>query len=220
MDIYPYDTVMRLRDHMYQPRRGTWFTMTLTSTSSGEISTSFDEDEDEPPLAVWLGPSLEEDLARYPRDEVPVWVQDLLADIRERSARAEARGPLAGADPIPPQGFAKVDRATAAAVASFEPLEAGMRYSKTTNLEPSADQPAVVFRELLEDGHEYRKIEHYADGRIGLAGGFVETEFTWLDEEPVPSLRSLNSVPRLHAVEIAPVDFQNAWLAAGGWLDH
>ncbi|MFD7846751.1 DUF6881 domain-containing protein [Nocardia sp. NPDC059764] len=119
-----------------------------------------------------------------------------------------------------PDGGARrgFDRAAAeSAAADFVPPEPGMWYLQVTRTRVSGNEPLVTLSELFDDGTEFRKIQRFPDGRTGLAGGSIDTELTWLDEEPVPSIEDLSNDPNLHAVRISPSEFQTEWLVAGGW---
>ncbi|MFE3760028.1 DUF6881 domain-containing protein [Nocardia tengchongensis] len=92
-----------------------------------------------------------------------------------------------------------------------------MWYLQVTRTSAAGNEPLVTFSELFDDGIEFRKIQRFPDGRIGLAGGSIDTELTWLDEEPVPSIEELSNDSNLQAVRISHTEFQTEWLVAGGW---
>jgi hypothetical protein len=79
-------TAKTMRGAMFQPGKGTWFSMSVTVTDAGKVSTDFNYDEDpqfDPPIdpiAFVL------DQEKFPRDphNQPEW-------LRERIAEGEAR---------------------------------------------------------------------------------------------------------------------------------
>ncbi|MFE3100276.1 DUF6881 domain-containing protein [Nocardia tengchongensis] len=88
---------------------------------------------------------------------------------------------------------------------------------KVTRQHVDIHQPLITFSELFEDGTEYRKVQIFADGSVGIAGGFIDTEKTWLEEEPLPSVETISERPGFDAIRITPSEFQTEWLASGGW---
>lgn len=76
------DAVRDLRDVMYEPGAGTWFSAVFTVTADGRMASTFDYDN-EPDWDV--GPAAPSayaaDLEYYPRDEgnVPEWLTRILA---------------------------------------------------------------------------------------------------------------------------------------------
>ncbi|MGL4338831.1 MAG: hypothetical protein ACRCSP_00190 [Rhodoglobus sp.] len=72
--------VRELREVMYRPGTGTWFTFTLTVTPQGGVDAQFNYD-DEPEWDLPQEPVLYvEDLERFPRDgeHIPAWLQEKL----------------------------------------------------------------------------------------------------------------------------------------------
>ncbi|MEU1432435.1 hypothetical protein ABZ412_35750 [Nocardia sp. NPDC005746] len=65
--------VMDLRQAMYVPGRGTWFTMWLSITANNEIGVRFSRER--PHLGRQLTGPLVDDLRLYPRDSVPEWMR-------------------------------------------------------------------------------------------------------------------------------------------------
>ncbi|MFE6920293.1 hypothetical protein ACFVAV_04520 [Nocardia sp. NPDC057663] len=76
------ERVAALRIGMYEGGKGTWFTMTLTVTDSGEYDASFDY-ESPPHLGSPLPNRVfESDLRAFPRDpaHIPTWLADTLIE--------------------------------------------------------------------------------------------------------------------------------------------
>ncbi|MGQ0777602.1 MAG: hypothetical protein ACT4NY_24860 [Pseudonocardiales bacterium] len=79
------DIMKDLREAMYQPGSGTWFSATITVSPSGRTSADFNYD-DEPTWETGIAPVLyAQDVEKYPRDDaqIPGW-------LRQRLAEAEA----------------------------------------------------------------------------------------------------------------------------------
>ncbi|MFD6356292.1 hypothetical protein ACFXO9_31710 [Nocardia tengchongensis] len=79
-----------LREMMYVPGEGTWFTMHLTIRSDGEVSTNFGYDQPQ----SYAEEDVETDLRMYPRHTVPEWMQNDLIIARQLAAERGRRQPL------------------------------------------------------------------------------------------------------------------------------
>ena len=80
------DLVRSLREVMYRPDSGTWFSMEMTVTSTGAMTARFNYDN-EPEWDVPVDPvSYVNDAKKFPRDEAhqPVWLQQRLAEGQAR----------------------------------------------------------------------------------------------------------------------------------------
>ncbi|WP_282777294.1 hypothetical protein [Nocardia sp. CC201C] len=209
--------VDQLRDLMYIPDKGTWFTMSVRISSSGDVSTKFGYSE--PEEDTLAGFDLQEDLDIYPREEVPEWMRRLLSS-QDSENLLSIQEPDVSAQSFAAPNAPAVDRAVAAEIASrFIPDEVGMRYIKSVAQIPVLNEPAMIFREILENGFEHRKVEIYPDGRVGLAGGLIYTDLTSLEDDPIPSLDELDRAWGTFSAEISPVEFQTEWIASGGWTE-
>lgn len=204
--------VMDLRQAMYVPGRGTWFTMWLSITADNEIGVRFSRER--PHLGRQLADPLVDDLRLYPRDSVPAWMRVELGE----------RLPINGITEEPPrsdccnsdQDCDCIDRAQAVERATgFVPVREEMRYLKVVHYS-EFDHIAVSFSEILSAGDEWRRIELFRDGGAGLAAVSGRTEFTRLFGR-MPSAMEISDLPHLSAEEITPVEFQTEWLAIGGW---
>ncbi|MFI5545662.1 DUF6881 domain-containing protein [Streptomyces sp. NPDC051815] len=89
-----------------------------------------------------------------------------------------------------------------------------MRYLKLVWHHESTDDPQVIWTEIDDNDIEIRKIEHYADGRLGLAGGGQSNGSTELGLWSVPPLEEIKKSPEFSPKEISPADFENEWRQA------
>lgn len=76
------DIMKSLRDVMYRPGSGTWFSATITVSHTGRASADFNYDNEpywETPVASVL---YAQDLEKYPRDdaEIPDWLRQQLTE--------------------------------------------------------------------------------------------------------------------------------------------
>jgi hypothetical protein len=69
----------RLKNGMYRPGAGTWFTMTVELAADGSFTTGFDYDG-EPAGGGFIPEHYAKEIARFPRDpeHVPDWLRDAL----------------------------------------------------------------------------------------------------------------------------------------------
>jgi hypothetical protein len=72
----------RLKNGMYRPGRGTWFTMTFTLSAAGTYTTGFDYDGD-PAVAGFRPEHYAKEVAHFPRDpeHVPDWLKAVLDQV-------------------------------------------------------------------------------------------------------------------------------------------
>ncbi|MFE3081262.1 DUF6881 domain-containing protein [Nocardia tengchongensis] len=207
--------LQQLRDLMYVPGEGTWFTLHLLIRRDGQVSRRFGYDRPEP--SVYFESDVEDELRMYPRATVPQWMYDTLhqrTTVEERSIVNES-SPTHGSS-VGGFGSPRTDRSAAIAAATdFRPSEPDMRYIKVIRPGAVGDEPSVTWSELLEDGSEWRKVQKFADGRTGLAGGLIATDLTWLEDESF--FETFSADPSVQVIEVAPSEFQTEWLAAGGW---
>ncbi|MEV0711668.1 DUF6881 domain-containing protein [Nocardia aurea] len=221
LSLFPA-TAPELRDAMYVEGRGTWFSLALTMWSSGEVSTSFDFDN-RPPSRASLGYVVRDDLEMYPRDVLPQWMVDELAQIgteddddRERSVRPSFAG--AETEAVLEAGPPMMERESAREMArGFVPEEPDMSYVKVTRAVGGIADPIVIFSELDEDRYECRKVEIFGNGLLDFAGEGMEGAATWLAGAPLPPVEELVLLPKVVGAEsISPEEFQVEWLVATG----
>lgn len=71
-----------------------------------------------------------------------------------------------------------------------------------------------MYSELDQFSCELRKVEVYADGRMGFADAGHETGETRLSEEPLPSLGDIARDPQFEPAEISAAEFEAIWRKA------
>ena len=69
----------------------------------------------------------------------------------------------------------------------------------------------VFVSELDEDRYETRKLEFFANGRVGFASSEASSEGTMLGVVPVPPLSEINSDPQFSGLNIGSADFETLW---------
>lgn len=211
---YPHAAVLALREAMYESGRGTWFTMSLTLTAAGAVTTAFDY-ETRPP-GPSLGTDLEEDLRLYPRDTIPDWMADALAELADPATKAVRHADEDAPAPLPTFRHDINSPRFQAALHAFEPEEPGMVYFKLSRTKPSGTEPVVVFIEVDADGYENRRVEIFSDGSADNAGFGFDGERTRLLLNPVLPLEETVDSEQFGFDAITPMDFQAEWLALEG----
>lgn len=212
--------VRELRDVMFTPGAGTWFTMYLTIGADGEVGARFDGDG-RPPIDVPIGPALAVDLERYPRSVIPQWIRDDIAEAERRGAGKALRdddpagAPAAGVVGEVLERIAESARHSSA----VDLVGEEMRYVRIDHSDVPDGGAVVAFCEIDGDGYENRKVEVFSDGTLDYAGGLVEGESTWLSDDPVGTVTEISRRDGFTAREIASAEFRAAWTAAGGFED-
>lgn len=92
-------------------------------------------------------------------------------------------------------------------------IDIGMTYIDVRWHHSSADDPTRLVSELDANRWERRKLEFFADGRIGYAGPAGATHGTRLGDAPVPSLEEINSQPEFDGDEVDAAVFESLWRA-------
>jgi hypothetical protein len=100
---------------------------------------------------------------------------------------------------------------------SHEPLRSKpVNYIKVAWIHSLADEPILLYCELDGRGWERRKVEVFADGRLGFAGNGVQRGRTEISTEPLPSLADIAADPQFEPVEITIGEFEDVWAKALG----
>ncbi|MFB8003860.1 DUF6881 domain-containing protein [Nocardia sp. NPDC056000] len=93
----------------------------------------------------------------------------------------------------------------------FVPGEPGMRYWKINAHTATGTESRQVVVEIDANGYEVRKVEYFADGRRGFAGGIMSTLRTQLSATPVAAIAEHPGMVET----ISPREFEAEWLAVG-----
>jgi hypothetical protein len=86
-----------------------------------------------------------------------------------------------------------------------------MRYIDVARLHSDTADPVRLVSEIGPDGYELRKLEFWADGRVGHAGPHGEIGGTGLGAMPVPSMLELNADSQFKGKEIDASQFATLW---------
>lgn len=89
-----------------------------------------------------------------------------------------------------------------------------MKYVKVKWLHTSADYPVLLYSELTADRWELRKVELYADGRMGFADREEQSGSTELGIEPLPPLEQIAADPEFEPAIISAEEFESVWARA------
>ena len=77
-----------------------------------------------------------------------------------------------------------------------------------------SSEPVVMYSEIDQDGWELRKVEVYADGRMGFASSSESKAGSGLSKEPLPSIDEIAADPQFEPAEINQIDFERIWAKA------
>ncbi len=77
-----------------------------------------------------------------------------------------------------------------------------------------AGSPVEFYSELDSSRYETRKIEVFANGKLGFASATKATEGTRLGITPVPQISEIRSQPEFNVKEISKKEFEAKWLEA------
>jgi hypothetical protein len=88
-----------------------------------------------------------------------------------------------------------------------------MEYIKVKWVHAHPDEPILLYSELGKDRWETRKVEVFADGRVGFASASEATPSTKtkLSLEPLPTLHEIAADPQFQPVEITKGEFEEVW---------
>jgi hypothetical protein len=89
-----------------------------------------------------------------------------------------------------------------------------MRYIHVRWVHENPEYPVDLYSELDGDSWEVRKVEVFADGRLGYADAEESSGPTGLGLEPVPPLEEIARDPEFVPREIARSEFERLWAIA------
>jgi len=89
-----------------------------------------------------------------------------------------------------------------------------MKYIQVKWIHSLNSEPVVLYSEIDESGWEVRKVEVYADGRMGFASSSESRSGSGLSKEPLPSMAEIAADPQFAPVEINQIDFERIWAEA------
>lgn len=90
-------------------------------------------------------------------------------------------------------------------------MDGGPRFIRVRWLHSSPDYPAELWSELNERREEIRKIEIWADGRVGYALENLEIGGTRLGKDAIPLLDEIAANPEFDPEAISDLVFQQCW---------
>jgi hypothetical protein len=86
-----------------------------------------------------------------------------------------------------------------------------MTYIDVQWLHSNADYPIRLLSELDDDRREIRKLELYANGRVGHATAISNSGDTMLSTEPLPTIEAINLQKEFDGTEIDGQSFEKLW---------
>ena len=86
-----------------------------------------------------------------------------------------------------------------------------MKYIKVKWSHDSSQYPVMLYSELNENMWEVRKVEIYADGRVGFASGEEHFGSTELGMSPIPAIEEIALDPQFEPVSISAPEFERIW---------
>lgn len=89
-----------------------------------------------------------------------------------------------------------------------------MDYLKVRWIHANPNDPVLLMSELDADRYEVRKVEVFADGRLGFAGADQSSDQTVLGEKPAPAVSDISADPQFIVETLDADEFDKAWLAA------
>jgi hypothetical protein len=89
-----------------------------------------------------------------------------------------------------------------------------MMYMRVKWIHAIPSEPVYIYSEVDPDQWERRKVEIYADGRMGFADCNHSVEGSMLSMEPLPSLNEIAADSQFDPAEISKEDFDAVWAAA------
>jgi hypothetical protein len=89
-----------------------------------------------------------------------------------------------------------------------------MQYLRVRWIHQYATEPVLLISELDDDRYEVRKVEVFADGRMGFASASQSGRETVLGEKPIPPISEIAADPQFRVEEVDADGFEEAWRAA------
>jgi hypothetical protein len=89
-----------------------------------------------------------------------------------------------------------------------------MDYLKVRWIHENRNDPVILLSELDADRYEVRKVEVFADGRLGFADADRSSDGTELGEKPVPAASHIAADHQFIVETFDAEGFERAWLAA------
>src|SRR5262245_38184841 len=86
-------------------------------------------------------------------------------------------------------------------------------YIKVEWIHAFVDEPVLLYSEVDAHGWEIRKVEVFADGRVGYASATerAQSTMTELSLEPLPPLDEIASDPQFRPIAITKKEFEEVW---------
>lgn len=95
-----------------------------------------------------------------------------------------------------------------------------MEYLKVRWIHQHATEPVFLLSELDDQRYEVRKIEIFANGRMGFASENESSGETVLGEKPIPPAANIRMDPQFVVQQINRREFDEIWtvaVAGGNW---
>lgn len=89
-----------------------------------------------------------------------------------------------------------------------------MRYLRVRWFHEAPDEPVELYSELDDRSFEVRKVEVFADGRMGFAEAAGCSESTQLGLEPLPSFEEIAADNQFVPEWISRDEFEDVWESA------
>lgn len=89
-----------------------------------------------------------------------------------------------------------------------------MKYIKVQWIHENSEYPVWLYSEVDESFREIRKIEQYADGRLGYASQTRVSGGSELSVEPLPPFEQIAADPEFNLAEISQDEFERVWFVA------
>ncbi|MCB1549208.1 MAG: hypothetical protein KDJ41_15435 [Hyphomicrobiaceae bacterium] len=86
-----------------------------------------------------------------------------------------------------------------------------MRYLRVIWRHAFPAEPVLLYSEVDEEGWERRKLEIFADGRVGFADSAEQNLSTFLSETQIPSNDEIASDAQFVPSEIGKEEFERVW---------